>query len=58
MSASKLLTFIGFSILFMYVIIQILLFYGVTSDSYGTYIGFYIFLLLSMIILPNSISKI
>jgi hypothetical protein len=54
MSAGKIISIIGFSIIFFYVIIQILTFYGINSDAYGTYIGFYLFLLLSMIILPNS----
>jgi hypothetical protein len=54
MSAGKIISIIGFSIIFLYVIVQILTFYGIGSDAYGTYIGFYLFLLLSMIILPNS----
>lgn len=54
MSAGKIITILGFSLIFMYVIIQILTFYGVGSDAYGTYIGFYLFLLLSMLILPNA----
>lgn len=55
MSTGKLIAIIGGSILFMYAIIQILGFYGIGPDVYGTYVGFYSFLLLSIIILPNSI---
>jgi len=54
MSAGKIISIIGFSLIFLYVITQILSFYGIGSDVYGTYIGFYLFLLLSIIILPNS----
>jgi len=54
MSAGKIISIIGFSIIFLYVITQILTFYGIRSDAYGTYIGFYLFLLLSIVILPNS----
>jgi len=58
MSAGKITTIIGFSLIFLYVIIQILTFYGVSPDEYGTYIGFYLFLLLSMVILPNSFTSL
>lgn len=44
----------GFSLIFMYIIVQILTFYGLDTSSYGKYIAFYLFLLLSTIILPNS----
>ena len=54
MSVGKKINILGFSLIFMYVIIQILTFYGVGSDAYGTYVGFYLFLLLSMIVLPNA----
>lgn len=54
MSAGKIISIIGFSIIFLYIIVQILSFYGIGSESYGTYIGFYLFLLLSIVILPNS----
>ena len=53
MSAGKIISIIGFSLIFLYVIIQILTFYGINSDAYGTYIGFYLFLLLSICVLPN-----
>jgi hypothetical protein len=58
MPAGKIITIIGFSLIFLYIIIQILKFYGVSSDEYGTYIGFYLFLLLSILILPNSFASL
>ena len=58
MSPASLISLIGFSVIFMYILIQILNFYGVTTDSYGTYVAFYIFMLLSIVILPNAIAKI
>lgn len=53
MSFGKTITFIGLALLFLYVITQILNFYGVGQDSYGIYLGFFLFMLLSMAILPN-----
>jgi len=58
MSPAALISLIGISVIFMYIIIQILNFYGVSSDSYGIYIVFFVFLLLSIVILPNSIPKL
>jgi hypothetical protein len=58
MSPAALISLIGISVIFMYIIIQILKFYGVSSDSYGTYVVFYIFLLLSIVILPNTIPQL
>jgi hypothetical protein len=52
------LTIVGFSAVFLYVIVQILTFYGIGSDQYGSYIGFYMFLLLSVFVLPNANSTI
>jgi hypothetical protein len=53
MSFGKTITLIGFSLLFLYILMQILNFYGISQDSYGIYIGFFLFILLSMAILPN-----
>jgi hypothetical protein len=53
MSVGKTLSIIGFSAIFMFVMVQILTFYGISSDKYGTYIGFYAFLLLSTLVLPH-----
>jgi len=48
------ITLIGISIVFFYSLIQILKFYGIGEDIYGTYILFYIFLIISIIVLPNN----
>jgi hypothetical protein len=47
------ITLLGLSTIFVYCLIQILKFYGVTSDVYGIYIYFYLFILISIFILPN-----
>jgi hypothetical protein len=52
------ITNIGISIILLYSIIQILNFYGIGVSVYGTYISFYIFLLLSTFILPNEYPKL
>jgi len=43
---------------FLYVVLKILDFYGIGSDVYGIYVGFLIFILLSIVILPHSYSII
>ena len=47
------ITNIGISVILLYSIIQILNFYGVGINIYGTYVAFYIFLFLSTFILPQ-----
>jgi len=54
MSVGKTITILGLTILFFYAIIQILNFYGVGANVYGTYLLFYATLVLSLLILPNS----
>jgi len=51
------ITLIGFSIIFFYSLTQILNFYGVGEDVYGVYILFYIFIIISILILPNDYPK-
>ena len=53
MSFGRTITIIGFTLLFLYIITQILNFYGIGQDAYGIYLGFFLFMLLSMVILPN-----
>ena len=53
LSFTNLLTIVGFSMLFTYVITNLLEFYGIGSDVYGSYTGFYLFLLISMFVLPR-----
>jgi hypothetical protein len=54
MTAARIITIIGLSIIFFYTIIQILNFYGVGSNVYGTYLLFYASMILTMLVLPNS----
>ena len=51
------ITLIGLSIIFFYSLSQILNFYGVGQDVYGVYILFYIFIIISILILPNDYPK-
>jgi hypothetical protein len=52
------ITIIGISIIFFYSSSQILKFYGVGEDVYGVYFLFYIFMVISILILPNEYPKI
>jgi hypothetical protein len=52
------ITLIGFSIIFFYSLTQILKFYGIDEDVYGVYILFYIFIIISILVLPNNYPKI
>ena len=54
MAFGKTITFIGVSLLLMYIMIQILNFYGVDQSVYGIYLVFFLFIILSILILPNS----
>jgi len=52
------ITLIGLSIIFFYSLTQILKFYGVGEDVYGVYILFYIFIIISILVLPNNYPKV
>lgn len=52
------ITNIGLSIILLYSITQILQFYGVGVNVYGSYISFYVFLYLSTFILPKEYPKL
>jgi hypothetical protein len=52
------ITILGLATVFLYSLIQILNFYGVDHTDYGVYILFYVFIILSMIILPNDYPKV
>ena len=58
MSISYTITLLGISILIFYSLIQIFTFFGISQDTYGVYLLFYVFLILSIIILPNEYPKI
>jgi hypothetical protein len=58
MSASSIITTIGISIILFYGIKKILEFFGIGIDVYGTYLSFYVFLIISSFILPRTYPKI
>jgi len=51
------ITLIGTSIIFLYSLTKILNFLGVGDDVYGVYILFYIFIIISILVLPNDYPK-
>jgi len=58
MASGKTITIVGFSLVFIYVIVQICNFYGVSTDQYGIYLTFLLFMLLSVVVLPNKESSL
>jgi hypothetical protein len=52
LSSTALITIVGVTSLLIYIIIQLLNIYGVDFSVYGKYIMFYLFILLSLFILP------
>jgi hypothetical protein len=57
MSASAIITTLGISILLVYGLTKIMEFYGIGINTYGSYIAFYFFLLISAFILPQQYVK-
>jgi hypothetical protein len=54
--ASSLITGIGLSLLLLFTIPKILNFYDITIDMYGPYLGFIIFILITMFVLPRTVT--
>jgi len=54
--ASSLITGIGLSLLLLFCIPKILNFYDITIDMYGPYLGFMIFILITMFVLPRTVT--
>jgi hypothetical protein len=52
------ITLLGISLIFFYSLTQILKFYGLGEEVYGYYLIFYIFMLFSILILPNEYPKV
>ena len=52
------ITLLGLSIIFLYSLIQILKFYGVSPEAYTIYIYFYLFILITIFVLPNDYPKL
>lgn len=42
----------------MYIIVQLCAFFDVGEDVYGFYLAFYVFIILSLIVLPNDYLKL
>jgi uncharacterized membrane protein YtjA (UPF0391 family) len=53
MSSGNTISIIGLTVVLVYVICQILNFYGVSPSSYGIYLCFYIFIVLCVLIFPK-----
>lgn len=54
MKASSIITILGVALLLIYGITRILEFYGIGINVYGSYIAFYIFILISTFVLPQN----
>ena len=54
----NIITLLGISIILLYVITQIMKFYGIGEDVYGVYALFYLFIMISIIVLPNDYPKV
>ena len=52
------ITLIGIAILLIYSITKILDFFGIGIDVYGSYLAFYLFLLLTYFVLPREYYKL
>jgi hypothetical protein len=52
------ITLLGLSVIFFYSLIQILKFYGVSTEAYSIYVYFYIFILITIFVLPNDYPKL
>ena len=57
-STSSTITTLGISILLVYGLTRVLEFYGIGINIYGSYIAFYIFIVLSLFILPRNYTTI
>ena len=51
-------TIIGMAILLIYALTKILNFFGIGIDVYGSYLAFYIFLLITYFVLPRDYYKL
>ena len=53
MTPHIIITIVGLAILIIYIVVKLLEFYGIQLNQYGSYILFYVFLLLTYFILPH-----
>jgi len=54
LSLTNIITYVGIGLLIIYIVIGIMNFYGVSSESFGIYIIFYIFMFVSILFLGGS----
>ena len=58
MSTSSMIGIAGFIFFTLYILSQILDFYGISSSIYGYYLAFYGFLAISILVLPTTYSTL
>ena len=51
LSLGNIITYVGIGLLFIYIVMGILNFYGVSNESFSLYIIFYLFMLVSIFFL-------
>ena len=56
-STISMITALGVSLLLIYGFTRILEFYGIGINVYGSYIAFYLFILITIYVLPNDYQK-
>ena len=52
------ITLIGFSLIFFYSLTSILKFYGIGEYEYGSYVLFYMMIVVFILVLPNSFPNV
>ena len=58
MKASSIISILGIALLLFYGITRILEFYGIGINVYGSYVAFYIFIMISIFVLPHNYVKL
>ena len=58
MPTSSIITTLGISIVLVYGLTRILEFYGIGINIYGSYIAFYLFILITSFVLPRNYPKL
>ena len=54
MKSSSIISILGIALLLFYGLTRILEFYGIGINVYGSYMAFYIFILISIFVLPHN----
>ena len=58
MNAGKIIGGVAIAYIFIYAIIQVLNFYGVPVSTYAVYLTFFIFLLVTGLMLPSQVPEV